>query len=168
MENTALVWPNYNQLNKSACMNQPGIVYKQQTASLQSVTNHLTSCSGNFVPTLAETVDIGVYAEKIVKNSITFEAWSNSELAGLIAAYFNDEKREEGYITNVSTLLEYSGRGIASRLLDKCIRYGTDTGFKKIRLEVNSSNQHAVSLYKKHGFFQTGTRKDYILMQKDL
>lgn len=149
-------------------MNLQTIIYKEKTASLHQVITHLTKCSSNFIPPLIQTTDIASYSKKIVENSITFEAWVNNELTGLIAAYFNDEKNLIGFITNVSTLKEYGGRGIASQLLRNCIQYGVLKQFKSICLEVNFHNKNAVHLYNKYGFETTGKKQDTIMMKKDL
>src|SRR5436190_21860381 len=98
-------------------MLQETIIYKTGTASFSAVFTHLAKCNNDFVPPLSNKVDLELYSKKIAENSVTFEAWINDELVGLIAAYFNDLKQETGYITNVSTIKEYSGKGIASQLL---------------------------------------------------
>jgi ribosomal protein S18 acetylase RimI-like enzyme len=162
--------PNYNQLKKHCAMpnNLTAVIYKENTASADTVLKHLIKCSSNFIPNLAETTDIKAYSKKIVENSITFEAWIANNLAGLIAAYFNDEKKITGFITNVSTVKDYAGKGIASQLMHNCIQYGISRHFKTISLEVNSQNKNAIQLYKKYGFQTTGSRQDTLLMKKDL
>lgn len=149
-------------------MNEQIIIYDEKTASLKTVLEHLTKCSNNFVPNLNETVDIGIYSKKIVENSVTFEAWINTELIGLIAAYFNDVKQGVGFITNVSVVKEYFGKGIAHQLLHNCIQYGIIHQFKIISLEVFYQNNKAIQLYKKYGFYKTGSKQDNTIMQKDL
>ncbi len=169
LESTVLELPNYSQFNHLCIqMSLPIIFYKEKTASVQQVITHLTKCGSNFVPPLNQTVDISAYSKKIVENSITFEAWIDNELAGLIAAYFNDEKKITGFITNVSTVINYSGRGIASQLLQNCIHYGVKHQFESICLEVNDLNKSAIHLYNKYGFNKTGNNNKNVLMKKDL
>ena len=90
-------------------MLQEEICYKIRTATFNDVLQHLAKCNENFIPALNEKVDIIAYSQKIAENSITFEAWINNELLGLIAAYFNDGKKKTAFITNVSTIKKYSG-----------------------------------------------------------
>ncbi|MBL0182082.1 MAG: hypothetical protein IPP96_07240 [Chitinophagaceae bacterium] len=71
----------------------------------------MEACKNNFIPPLQDTVDIDSYAQKIKSKSITFEAWQNGHLAGLIAAYFNDPGKEVGFITNVSVENGFAGKG---------------------------------------------------------
>jgi len=144
------------------------ILYKIQTADFNSVFAHLVKCDADFVPRLSTNTDITAYSKKIVENSITFEAWIKDELAGLIAAYFNDEKKHLGFITNVSTAKEYSGKGVASQLMQMCISYAEEQKFGTIILEVFKHNNGAIKLYGKYGFYQTEIKGDSIIMQKNL
>lgn len=144
------------------------ISYKIKTAGFNNVFAHLQNCNENFIPKLSEKTDIAVYSKKIIENSITFEAWVNEELVGLIAAYFNDVKNHSGYITNVSTLNKYAGKGIASQLMKMCIGYACEHKFREISLEVFNKNTTAIMVYKKNFFIQTGTNGDLIIMKRDL
>lgn len=144
------------------------IEYKIKTADAENVLTHLNKCKDDFFPVLDKTVDITEYSKKIVENSVTFEAWVNKELIGLIAAYFNDKENHSGFITNVSVVSEYAGRGLASELLKNCIHYAIEKNFKEINLEVSHKNEQAIRLYKKHDFYQTSVKDDLIIMKKNL
>ncbi|MBK9533048.1 MAG: GNAT family N-acetyltransferase [Chitinophagaceae bacterium] len=144
------------------------INYKIQSADEKDVFTHLKKCKENFVPALDKTVNIADYSKKIVENSVTFEAWVNNDLAGLIAAYFNDPKNVAGYITNVSVLHDQAGKGLASRLLKNCISYAAENNFKEISLEVFYKNEKAIGLYQKNGFIETEQKNDLIIMKKYL
>lgn len=144
------------------------INYTIKTADLNSVLTHLVKCNDNFIPRLSEKLDIPAYSKKIVENSVTFEAWKNDELVGLIAAYFNDTNTYSGFITNVSTIKEYSGKGIASQLMKMCFNYAGENGFGQIFLEVFHQNSSAIQLYKKYNFIQTATKGDLIIMRTDV
>ncbi len=149
-------WKKY----KMILMDLSSIRYMIKTAGKNDIAAHLFGCKDNFIPPLDSTVDIPKYAEKIAENAITFEAWHNNELAGMIAAYFNDQKNQTGFITNVSTLNNFSGKGIASKLLENCISYAKEKNFKEIKLEVNGHNRHAIKLYEKYDFRQTASAGD--------
>ena len=144
------------------------IEYKIKTADAENVLTHLNKCKDNFIPVLDKTVDITDYSKQIVENSVTFEAWANMELIGLIAAYFNDKENHTGFITNVSVVSEYGGRGLAAELLKNCIHYAIEKNFKEINLEVSHKNEQAIRLYKKHDFYQTSVKDDLIIMKKSL
>jgi len=126
---------------------------------------HLLECSDNFIPNLAETVNIRDYSKKVFENAITFEAWENNKLIGLVASYFNDNKNRKGFITNVSVSKNYQGKGIAAILLNMCKNYGAKYNFNSIKLEVNKNNILAIKLYKKLGFDETEVKQNILTMQ---
>jgi ribosomal protein S18 acetylase RimI-like enzyme len=128
------------------------IEYKIKTASETAILMHLRECNNNFFPPLAERVTIEEYSRKIFEKSITFEAWKERLLIGLIAAYFNDETDRSVFITNVSVLENFMRLGIASDLLKRCIKYAIKNKFKEMKLEVNKENAPAISLYRKFDF----------------
>lgn len=126
--------------------------YKNNTASISDITNHLNKCNSLFNPPLNTYVDILDYAEKIKKNAVTFEAWQGNELIGLVACYLNDQVTLQGHITNVSVLEEFQNKGIAKNLLQHTINNAISNGFKTLSLEVNVNNKNAIQLYQKLGF----------------
>ena len=128
------------------------INYKTKTALTDEIYSHLKECNENFIPPLEEKVNILNYSKKIFENAITFEAWDEKILVGLIAAYLNDNENKSGFITNVSTIKSYMGKGIANELMKMCIIYSKNHNFKEINLEVSSKNADALNLYFKYGF----------------
>ena len=141
------------------------IAFTIKQASEEDIYQHLLECSDYFLPPLAETVDIKSYAKKIFENAITFEAWVEKDLIGMIAAYINDEQRRTAYITNVSVLNSFSGKHIASRLLKDCIQYTVDMKFIEIRLKVFSNNFRAIQLYQKLNFSNAEVKGEYLIMK---
>lgn len=121
-------------------------------ADTAQVTAHLQACDHVFTPPLSNRVNIDNYASKIAGRAQRFEAWINCKLVGLLAVYCNDLEQRTAFITSVSVLPTWQGRGIASRLMTICIGYMHNLGFKRIELEVEGSNTAAVMLYMKHGF----------------
>ncbi|MBK8698425.1 MAG: GNAT family N-acetyltransferase [Saprospiraceae bacterium] len=83
---------------------------------------------------------------------MTFEAWKENSLVGLVAIYFNENADHSAYITNVSVLKSFMGSGIASELLGQCIGYAVSENFMEIKLEVNKESSHAINLYRKYDF----------------
>ncbi len=139
--------------------------YRTDSALEEEIYSHLQVCDADFYPPLCEKVDIREYSSKIYNNSVTFEAWAGNKLVGLLAAYLNDLKSRLGYITNVSVVRDYVGRGIASELINRCIRYSQDNGFNEIKLEVHEKNAPAILLYAKKGFIKIENEGDMVLMR---
>lgn len=136
-----------------------GIIYRIQAASLHDIETHLNKANKDFIPPLDQKTNIGEYAVKILNNAVTIEAWNDSELVGLIAVYCNNHETGNAFITNVSVIKEYSGRGISSELMKNCITYVKNDKFMSIALEVNEKNFPAINLYKKFNFILTGKEK---------
>ena len=142
--------------------------YHCQKADTNDVLAHLKRCDSKFIPTLSSRLDIENYARKITSNAQTFEAWDNDEMVGLIAIYSNSTDRLRAFITSVSVLPDWHGKGIANQLLKNCILSMRNLGFKYIELEVVSRNEAAVALYLKYGFTITGCNDNLQKMIADL
>ena len=145
-------------------INISNIQFQAQKATENDIFCHLRECDSNFIPPLSSRVLLKDYARKIFKKAVTFEAWSDGVLVGLIAAYFDISDNISGYITNVSILNSYMKMGIAGKLIKHCMGYAKQHGFDEIRLEVNASNNLAIQLYRKFGFMTLGIKDDFMLM----
>ncbi len=142
------------------------VIYALEKAKHLDIVEHLKKCDKNFSPLLSSYVNIEEYSKKIFKNAITFEAWVNNELVGLVACYLNDKKSLQGYITNVSVLETFVGKGIAKRLLLNCEEYSRNEKYKSLSLEVKTNNDKALSLYKKLGFEVDRKERENYKMEK--
>jgi GNAT superfamily N-acetyltransferase/SAM-dependent methyltransferase len=113
---------------------------------------HLLACDSAFVPPLSNRVVINEYAHKIAEKAVRFEAWQDGKLVALVAVYCNRGDEKTAFITSVSVLPEWQGRGIASQLVANAVEHAHALGFVRIELEVDNQNNAAASLYRKHGF----------------
>lgn len=68
---------------------------------------------------------------------------------------------DEGDITNVAVRRERQKEGIGFFMTDGLLRLCHERGVNVIHLEVRSSNQTAVRLYKRLGFEEDGIRRNY-------
>jgi len=141
------------------------IHYKTKIAKAQDIYKHLMECKENFHPPLDTSVNIQEYAKKLFNNSVTFEAWDKLRLVGLVATYFNDTKNHLGFISNVSVSTTYSGKRIASTLMNNCINYAAKHHIKEINLEVNKNSTNAIHLYEKFNFKKTGNKENFVIMR---
>ena len=142
--------------------------FAQSTATADQIRAHLLACEQSFVPPLAGRLDIEDYAEKIARKAVTFEAWREPELAGLVAAYLNDPDGQEGFVTSVSVVESVVGRGIGAALLGTCIDAARDSGFQQMKLEVHRDNGRAIEFYQRFGFLTLDRDGDNILMRLPL
>ncbi len=61
-------------------------------------------------------------------------------------------KRSRAMITDLYVEEEHRGRGIASKLLERCLQYLKSLGVEEVRVNVLVDNAPAISLYRKTGF----------------
>lgn len=148
-------------------MQKKYVTYKTKTVSEKAIYEYLKNTDSSFLPPLNSKVNIEEYSKKIFNNAITFEAWIENKLVGLIATYFNFESKLS-FITSVSVKKEYMGLGIATKLLIMCLDYSKNNNFKNIKLEVFKDNIVAIKLYEKHNFTKTNTLNDLIIMDYSL
>ena len=95
-----------------------------------------------------------------LKNELAY--YQVAEESGKIAAYMGMWKIiDECHITNVAVLPEYRNKGIAGMLINKMIEICRCSEISAMTLEVRVSNEPAINLYKKYGFFAVGKRPKY-------
>lgn len=128
------------------------VEYRSNKASAAQVAAHLRHCDADFVPPLSGRVEINAYASKLVDKSIRFEAWADDTLIGLVAVYCNDMEKRIAYITSVSVLKQWRGKGIATHLLHQCLAHAQGVDMRQIRLETTGNNTNTNRLYERIGF----------------
>lgn len=140
------------------------VEYRSNEASEAQIIEHLSRCDADFVPPLSGRIDINDYAKKIAGKAIRFEAWSGGMLIGLVAAYCNDHQTRIAYITSVSIMKVWTGKGIAAHLMNHCIEHAKASGMQEIRLEVAGDNTSAIKLYEKSGFVAGRANAPFLTM----
>ena len=68
---------------------------------------------------------------------------------------------DEAEICNIAVAPESRRKGAASALLSEMIKTARELGLKSIFLEVRTSNEAAIALYKKFGFTVSGLRRGF-------
>lgn len=136
--------------------------YKIKTATIDEIYLHLLKCNSNFIPPLDTKVDLIHYSKKLHEKSVTFEFWDENLLTGLVSCYFN---LEDAFITNVSIIPKYNGKGIASKLMSSCIDYSIKKKIQEIKLEVSILNIKAIHLYYKFGFIDFKHQDNSLIMK---
>lgn len=147
---------------------KPALLYFVNKATAPEISTHLIACDAKFTPPLSDRVEIREYAKKIVRNGIRFEAWSGNALVGLVAAYCNDHVSGKAYITSVSVIEDWTGKGIALKLMNHAIEHARRTGMHHISLQVGRNNTSALSLYQKLGFDADTSSRQFIDMNLSL
>jgi ribosomal protein S18 acetylase RimI-like enzyme len=126
--------------------------FARNTSTEAAVAAHLAECDAEFEPPLSGRVELHTYARKLVARAIRFEALADRRLVGLVAAYCDDLVSRQAFITSVSVSPDWTGRGIALRLMRESIAFATAVGMRTIALEVGTKNVRAIRLYSRLGF----------------
>jgi ribosomal protein S18 acetylase RimI-like enzyme len=148
-------------------MTKPAWQLHEDRASAAQILAHLARCDARFVPPLSVRVDLPAYAARLHDRARRFEAWSEGELVGLVAVYF-DGGEGTAFISNVSVEEGFLGRGIASALVTHAIERAGAAGLCRVRLEVGVASTAARRLYEKLGFQACPGEGEQVLMQLDL
>lgn len=135
--------------------------------TLKHVQQHLITCSNTFVPSLDSYVNVNEYSKKIFEQAILFTKFDGDKLVGLVAAYDNPTE-QFGWITNVSVDPEYSKKGIATELLNRCHKYFETKRYFSIFLEVFVNNEKAIKLYIKQGFTNYKIKENKMILKQQL
>lgn len=68
---------------------------------------------------------------------------------------------EQGELANLAVSDRFRGNGVGSALLDRVLEEAAAAGVESLFLEVRTSNDGALALYRSRGFGQVGIRRDY-------
>lgn len=142
--------------------------FAQNTADDRQIAAHLRACDSSFALPLSLRTDIDDYARKLVCHADRFEAWADGLLVGLLAVYCNAPDRQTAFVSSVSTLPAWRGRGIASRLLANCLNHVRNLGFADIELEIGKGDTRAENLYRRHNFVALKVEGPTARMRLDL
>ena len=100
--------------------------------------------------------------EDLEEGTHNFTHYFVAESEGEVVGYCGIQALSgEGYITNVATLPEYRGLGIATRIISELLEFAMAEGLEFVTLEVRESNTPAINLYTAFGFKEVGRRKNY-------
>lgn len=67
----------------------------------------------------------------------------------------------EGHITNIAVHKDYRKKGVGDKIVKKMVEIAEDKEMIGLTLEVRTSNEAALKLYKNNGFKLEGIRKEY-------
>lgn len=94
-----------------------------------------------------------------------FFARFNGEIVGTVALINEPECYE---LSKMAVSPKYRGMKIGQQLMDKCIQFSREQGWKKIMLYSNRSLTPAINLYRKVGFEEVPVEKDVIYDRADI
>ena len=101
-----------------------------------------------------------------------FEAWTldgapgyvwheDNQIVGNASIQRNSTRRDTWIVGNVATHPNYRGRGIATRLVEACVRHAYNQSANHVALQVYENNAPARHIYTKLGFAEVGSTVHY-------
>jgi [ribosomal protein S18]-alanine N-acetyltransferase len=87
-------------------------------------------------------------------------ALSGSNVVGFaVASWLRQEPAAE--VEGLFVERKFRRQGIGAALMTACMAWAANAGASAVRLEVRASNESALGLYHRHGFFAVGLRTAY-------
>lgn len=126
--------------------------FQINTASTAVILDHLRACDAEFIPSLTSRLSLELYASKIAARAMRIEAWADDNLIGLAALYCNECPEQAAFLTSISVLRSWQGKGLGHQLLHLGLARARDAGCTALRLEVDPRNTSALHLYARNGF----------------
>ena len=128
------------------------IVRKLEAADIEQVTKIEQACFST--PWSKQGFEDILFREDV----LFLVACEGDEVLGYVGVYCSFD---EGEITNVAVALDKRRQKVGEHLLDELIIRLGERQIERIVLEVRVSNRPAIELYKKFGFVNVGTRKNF-------
>ena len=113
--------------------------------------------------TIEKVIQFSPWSEDTFYQCIIFGAqcWVIEVKQQIVGFVLFFSKVGEGHILNVGVHPEYQRQGYGQRLMEKILTVAAEEMLSTLYLEVRSSNEAAIALYKKVGFHPVGLRKNY-------
>lgn len=139
-------------------------MHSRNNSGYNHILNHIEANRESIFLGFKEIPDISQLSLKISKFAERFEYWNKNELIGLVACYYNDKETLTGYITIASVASGFRNRGLGGELMIETLQYGSEMGFKRVRLEVYVQNHNALAFYRKSGFVIETQKENSLIM----
>jgi ribosomal protein S18 acetylase RimI-like enzyme len=85
------------------------------------------------------------------------EVWLLEEDSDPVALIVLEPRADHMWVYSLAVRPDRQGRGHATRLLDFAREQAQAAGLKRLKLDVNDHMQHAVAVYRRHGFVAAGS-----------
>ncbi|MBR4127417.1 MAG: ribosomal protein S18-alanine N-acetyltransferase [Alphaproteobacteria bacterium] len=94
----------------------------------------------------------------LMPGAVGLIAYEREKPVGIVLYAYSPEQAD---IVTFGILPDYRGKHVSDKLMDKSFAFLKEKGIKEIFLEVAVDNEHAIALYRRHGFEQVGRRSNY-------
>lgn len=112
-------------------------------------------------PGLLDRVEsIERYAEKLSESACVTVMKQDGANIGFCCYYANDKETFTGYISLIGIKNAYQGTGKGRMLLEFVSNKCREEGMRRLKLEVDSDNEKAITFYKRNGFQMIGKARE--------
>lgn len=94
----------------------------------------------------------------LMPGAVGLIAYEQDEPVGIVMYAYSPEQAD---IVTFAVLPMYRGKHVSDELMQTSFSFLKEKGVKEIFLEVAVDNEHAIALYRRHGFLQVGRRPNY-------
>lgn len=119
---------------------------------LKSICDFLEKVDKLLPVPLSERVDLLEYAKKIITNGKALVIRNDEMIIAGTFFYCNDAMEKNAYLTLLSTLPAFEGKGCAQALMLEMENECRRNGMQRIHLDTELTNKRAISLYSKNGY----------------
>jgi ribosomal protein S18 acetylase RimI-like enzyme len=122
---------------------------------------------GEFLPNpLVERIDVGAYADKLLKHGMICIVSIAEQPAGLAAMYANDQLGKTAYVSLLAVRPDARGHGVGAKLVEACSAHAREQGMLRMRLQTLASNSEVVRFYEHLNFVKTGASGQKIILER--
>ena len=126
-------------------------------SKLHKIQNIAFENSWGYSPNTKDQIIKKIESNNSLNDGIFF-ALANNEPVGFVWPTKDTSQDKIGYVSMIGTHPKFTGKGIASELLNKAINYFAIKKFKSIKLEVDIENIGARNVYGKLNFIDEETK----------
>ncbi|MBR1777360.1 MAG: GNAT family N-acetyltransferase [Alphaproteobacteria bacterium] len=94
----------------------------------------------------------------LMPGAVGLIAYDRETPAGIVMYAYSPHQAD---IITFGVLPAYRGKHVSDELMEESFHLLTQKGIEEIFLEVAVNNEHAIALYRRHGFLQVGRRPNY-------
>ena len=126
--------------------------------SSQTIVDFLQQIDNDYTPSLSTKISLQDYSEKIKTLGHVIIDPCKDFIHGIAVIYCNDSETQKAYIPLVGVSKEFSGQGVAKRIVKELIYFAKYKNFKVIGIHSNKSV--SIKIYQSLGFVVVGNPQD--------
>ncbi|MBR1945119.1 MAG: ribosomal protein S18-alanine N-acetyltransferase [Alphaproteobacteria bacterium] len=96
----------------------------------------------------------------LMPGAVGLIAYDENKPVGIVIYAYSPQQAD---IVTFCVLPDFRGKHISDDLMEESFHFLTRQGIREIFLEVAVDNEHAINLYRRHGFRQVGKRANYYI-----